>query len=226
MNETTNGGAVAPRCVGGLCVAIVRQKSGIGTVAAALVKAMDSIGAHTGILLAGSEFARSPFGPLPPEWLRRGIGLVVGESDDLVAEADTLFDEYNAGRAALKKSAHRAGETAKQPAAVAEPAGQRWTEPPGNQQYVTTVARPVPVAVQVSFRQEPTVPAMSDAMQHAAVGSAMGAGAMTGSVHGWGGQAGSMQGGGAGGPGSSSSGAASGTSSGEARGPNRKEGKT
>jgi hypothetical protein len=222
MNETTNGGAMPPRCVGGLCIAIVRHKSGIDSVAAALVKAMDGSGAHTGILLAGSEFARSPFGPIPPEWLRRGIGIVVGQSDDLVAEANMLFGEYNAGLAAVEESLRRIGETAREPAGIVEPDEPKWTEIGRGEQSRIPVAPRSPAAVQVSFKQEPTVMATSDAMQYAVSGSSFGAGAMTGSVVGLGAQAGSMQGGSLG-PSTSS---ASGASGGESRGLDRQDGKT
>lgn len=242
MNETTNGGATQPRCMGGLCIAIVKNKSGIDNVASRLAEEMDSYGAHTGILLVGSEFARSPFGPIPQEWLRRGIGIVVGESDDLDAEAETLFGEYNDGLVAVEDSLRRLGATARQQGepTVSEERGENqgmW-DPMKNRQYQRPVAAAQrPAAARATFEESRVTGSMSGAMQYSASGGAMRVSqqAMSGSVQGGAAQGASMQGvgyretgmaqGAAGGAGANASGGTSGGSGGETRGPTRREGK-
>ena len=243
MNETTNGGAKPPQCIGGLCIAIVNKKSDIDNAASRLTKEMDCYGAHTGILLVGSEFARSPFGPIPQDWLRRGIGIVVGESDDLDAEAETLFDEYKDGLVAVEASLRRLGETAREeglPTGSNEPEERkRVRDPVNNEQIAKPVsAAQAAVAARAPLRQPRVTGSMSGAMQSSAPQGAMhpGAQATAGSVQGCGAQGGSMQGGScqddgmaqgeAGGAEPHASGGRSRMSGGETRGPTRREGKT
>lgn len=235
MNETVNGGAAPPRCVGGLCVAIVSNRDGMHGMAAKLADEMNSNRAHTGILLVGSDFVRSPFGPLPPEWVRRGIGVVVARSDDLVAEAETLFGEYEIARAAAIDSVRRIGETARQrnqPPAASEPVDTTWvTETVRNRQHVeTTVASRRPAPVRPTFKQWSGTEAPSDALQHATAGGSLGAGGAVSGAYGGGTQGGSMQGGGALGAGASQRAEgedgehSSGATGGETRGPTGRQG--
>lgn len=176
MNEpinsaATSNGATSPRCTDGLCIAIVKNKSCIDTAASRLADEMDSKGAHTGILLVGSEFARSFFGPVPQEWLNRGIGIVVSRCDDLAAEADALLSEYDLGLKAVEADQRRRGELAGQRVGQAAPKVQaepRMSDSRNNQQYTDPFTAQRTVAERVYVRIPAATGSRSGPVQTAA----------------------------------------------------------
>lgn len=190
MTVTRNGGAMSPQCTDGLCIAIFNDKSGIEKASALLAETMESEGAHSGILLVGSVFARSFFGPVPQEWISKGIGIVVGGSDELNAEAEALFKEYALGLAAAHATLHRLEHRARQSAGQDMPRQRLEPKVSGerNSQHddVDPFAAQAPRAQRPPARQQSAMSSMGATLQKSESASSMASDAGRGNMQGGG----------------------------------------